>query len=244
MTIRVVGVADGKDATLITSRDGLDGSPEPRWYSASLIQDDEHKSPVDALESRLRVVRWLATHSDQASTHEPSICPLNDTRKAGSVVESTDFLPEDGMDLIEGRRRGDDHRLVSRMDVYPPRCERGGQKGLAEAVSALYRGTAVDHDRLGNFPLERPEVDVSPLTGPRRGVGGIALSANPGRKTREEVSQPAASTGTCTCARHRAGDAPGWQSTGSRGLAGSEPLPGLSAQADAAESAPSSSWKT
>lgn len=74
------------------------------------------------------------------------------------------------MDLIEGRRRGDDHRFLGRMGVHPPSRESRGQEALAYTVGALYCNALAVQESFGYFSLLGPQVDVGTFLGPGNGV--------------------------------------------------------------------------
>jgi len=177
MAVRVVRVADRHDAAIIPGGDRLYCRPQPRRDSAGLVKDDEDISSVDSLKSGFRVVRWLATHTNKAPANKPPISALHNTRQRSPVVESTDFLPQDGVNLIEGRGRGDNHGLVGRVDIHPPGRQSGGQEAFTDPVGRLDRCPLVSGQRLGYLALLRPQVNPGAFTSPGNRVIGETLAA-------------------------------------------------------------------
>src|SRR5579863_1191196 len=114
MTVGVVRVADRQNPAVVPGRDGFYRGPQPGRDSARLVKDDEDVPPVDSLECRLRIVRGLPSHAHKATANEPPISPLDNPTEISAIMETTDFLPQDRVHLVEARGGGDHHRLIGR----------------------------------------------------------------------------------------------------------------------------------
>jgi hypothetical protein len=159
-------VADGQLTTADVGGKRRQLVPDGEGDASGLVADHQEVLGVVPLQSRRAVIYRLPAEGHQRRPDVPLGVERDPSRQTGPFVHHHQLAPQDGLDLIVGRRRGDDEGLADRPGHDESERKDGGQEGLTDAVARLDGRALVLRHRHGDRGLQRPKVDAEHVAGP------------------------------------------------------------------------------